>query len=168
MATLKVYEARELTDQWGELEQKIEKINKRAKAKLEPILARHEEELAAATKREDREIKKLRDAQGDIEAQVLPWLTGRKRDTVVEGEIAEAVHEIRKSLGARVLPFNKFWTATRGLAKEDISRCINVMIGEAEKLLGKAKVDKLADRAPIETPVNVLRLKPVEEVVGGQ
>lgn len=155
MPRLNTEQIRELADEWGRLELQIVKKAEGLEAALQPVLEQHQAEIDAVAKK--YRCDKQRARQAEIESEVQAALKGRK-DTVIEGEVAEAIRRTETRVGPRVIDFTKFWRAAKEYGEAAVD-CINVQVARAEQLLGKKKVDAISTKKESVETVYELRLK---------
>lgn len=153
-----VEEIRQLTDEWGELQLKVDKLVEGCAAVIEPVTETYNMQVEDITRRYDKKIGKLLERQNEIWSIVGGVLDRKKKDYSVEGEIAVAERKTETKIGPRVINFLKFWRKAKPLGQAGID-CINVQVGAAEKLMGKKAIDAISTKKEtIETVVRI-RLK---------
>lgn len=143
MAKMSQAEVKERSDEYARLDRKISKAADAMNADLEPLLEELEKKSAPIRKRHEPKIQKLRDEQAAIETEILGWLNGVGKPIVLEAELAVAANEL--VVGKRSIDAKKFYDAVKQKSAA-FWDCLSVGIAKAEKMLGKAEVDKIAEK----------------------
>lgn len=143
-------------DEWAAKKTAIAKLEQQKADALGPIYQRHNEELKPFLAKYDPKIEKLQQEADAIESEVIGWLTTNDKQVRLEGEKAVAAYETGTKLGSRVIDVKKFLEVAK--AKGGVMfGCINILVANAEKLLGKKELDQISTRP--ETPTKNIFLK---------
>lgn len=146
---------KEKVAEWESLGKKVRKAGEAMEAELAPALKRFETATKDIRTYHEPKIQKLMDQQSAIAKEVIAWLEEQKKDIAVETETAIA--ERKTGLGPRVIEPERFIEAAK--AKGDAMwKCVNILIANAERLLGKKELDAISTRPPAK-PKAQLRLK---------
>lgn len=143
MAKLTQAEIKAKADEYAAIGEKIEKLAEKREGELAPLRAKFEKDAAPITKKFDAKISKLAESRAAIESEVLGWLNGVGKPIVLEGDLAVAAVEM--TIGKRTIDPEKFFKTVKERTAA-FWECLTVGIAKAEKMIGKDRVDQLADK----------------------
>lgn len=158
MAKLSQATVKQKLDEWGLLTAEISKAETARTKAIDPIIARHNEELAPVLKRHDTKIEKLQSAKDSLSGEILGWLDAHGKPLRLEGETAIAEYSTGTKLGDRVIDVKKFLDVAKSKG-EAMYDCIQILVQKAEKLIGKKELEQISDRPEKDTKSVTLKLK---------
>lgn len=158
MAKLSQAAIKTLADEWAAKRAAIVRAERAREAAIDPIIARHNEELAPILKRHDAKIATLQAEADSIAGEVLGWLEQNGKPIRLEGEKAVAEFSTGTTLGNREIDVKKFLKAAKAKG-EAMYECINVLVKKAEELLGKTELEAISNRPITPTKSWTLKLK---------
>lgn len=150
MRGMKKKQIAELGQEWADLER--QRLDKEAAKKLElqPLTAKYDRACAPVNERFKNELSPILTRQNELLDTIRKnLLAGVGPDGSVKIPLVEGDHFKLEVLGTttRTLDPEKFINATPAAKRDGIFwGCVNVLIGKAEKFMGKNEVDALAEK----------------------
>jgi phage host-nuclease inhibitor protein Gam len=136
-------------EQYAQTRQKIEKLESQRNKALDPLIKEHNEKTAPIIAKYDEKTAPLQDKLKTFEKNILDALKanvdaeGNPKEILIETETAKA--SVVKSQGSRVVDVEKFFAAVKE-KNQAFWNCLNVLIGKAETLIGKDKIDAISEK----------------------
>jgi hypothetical protein len=121
----------------------------------------------------EKDVRTMADEWGELQLQIAPlaaraaeiekavkeWLKTSGRELTITGKLAIAKRETVRGFGSREISLDQFMAAAKKLPKAERDECLKVVVGAAEKLLGKVTVDRISIRPTTSKTVETLELK---------
>lgn len=145
-------------ERWAASVKKLNTLEAAREAEIEPLTARYEAAVASINEMHDGEIDKLQKKADEHEARVVDWLNTKKKTTKLETKsaVAEIVHGTKA--GPRIIDPQKLIALCKKKSV-DLWQMVNVLVGAADKLLGKKEVDAISTNETTPTKTVTLKLK---------
>jgi len=130
-------------DEWFKVGKQLEKAERAKADALHPYEEKFEKDTKPVRAAHDKTIQKLYDKRAELQREVIEWLEKQGKVISVAGDKAVAANVTK--VGSRVIDPQKFLAAAK--AKGDAAwACVNILIAQAEKLLGKKTVDEISKK----------------------
>jgi hypothetical protein len=145
-------------DEWAAKLAEIRKLEAAKEKAIAPIVAQHEEELRPFLAKYDPKIEQLQAEAAALHTEVIGWLNEREAPIHLETDKAIAARSTVAKVGPRVASVKRFLEVAKSKG-ESMYECLDVLIANAEKLLGKKELDQICTRPATETTTCTLKLK---------
>jgi len=135
-------------------------IGERHQKELEELLEKHETELAPIAKKHLPKIEKISIEIEALYGEVIDWLQSQKKSIKLESSSAIAeFFKGKKELPGRVASVKDFLGYVKTKGEDAVYACMNVVLKDAEKLIGKTELDKIASKPKKDVEKATLTLK---------
>jgi hypothetical protein len=145
-------------DEYAKLAKKIERTETARDSEIAPFVEKHEKRIQLIIDLYEPEISKLQARADAAKAEVMDFLATRKGTFADESDLADFGVVVGTKPGNRTVDPVKLVTLCKKKGVE-IWDMLNVVLKNADKLLGKKEVDEISTNDPIPTRDEYLRLK---------
>jgi hypothetical protein len=143
MPKLSQSDIRAKADEWATLGTKIQKLESVRDEEVEPHRQKFLKACDEVNAAHDPKIEKLQAKRNELYSEVIDWLNAQGKTISLEGDKAIAVVEAK--VGSRVINPQKYLAKAKEKG-EAMWSAVNIVIKEAEKLLGKKTIDEISTK----------------------
>jgi hypothetical protein len=143
MAKLTQAQIKEKSQEWAELQEQISDLESKKSNALAPLERQFAEAAFPVAQKYDSRIAKLQEKAASLEKEIVGWLKTLNKAITLETEDAIAANESQS--GNRKIDPQKFLKKAKDKGAEAWA-CVNILVKQAEKLLGAKVVDEISSK----------------------